>query len=730
MRFMAMAASLVVAALVAVPTAAGALEGRLLRPDGTPVRGARVQVLGERETAVVDEDGRFSLTTTQRPPFDVLITRSDGVVIQPMRVAALASDGTLVLTLEGAMQGSVTVLGAAPDLELPPAAAFTLSGRGDLDQRAPRQLGDVMATIPGTEAVGNGPAAVPAIRGMTSARTLILLDEGRVTAERRAGPSATFLDPATVEEIEVVRGPGSVAYGSDAFGGLIRARTRIQSPGDAPALAWSLTAGSNDSLRAADAEYGFEAFGGGMTLGAGWRDYDDYSSPRGEVPLSGWRGFGGRLGYQRELGSGVLRALWRTDLARDVGKPATDSATRPTWYPEENSHRFSLSYEQPGPGSWERISTHVFWAEYQLLTTSETVSEGVASDRTVADVFSHDWGVRLEGEHGFGRRGRLVLGLDTNGRFGLQATNEKLILAPGGGVVDRELEVSIEDASRWDLGVFAGVSTVVGQVGMSGGIRVDRVQAENRGGYFGDDSQSDSALSGFVAVSVPLAQRLELSVQAARGFRDALLSDRFYRGLTGRGFITGNPDLEPETSRQLDLALRYSSGSVTVAGYAYLYRIEDLIERYRAEDRNYYFRNRGEAEVRGLELELLTALGRSLLGQLAVQWARGEVLDDGSDANDVPSDGVILTVRRDPSLPWWWLARVGAFARDDRPGPSERVRPGFAVLDASLGVRLSKMLQVQLLGRNLLDADYLVSADEKAVPAAGRALELSLRGVF
>lgn len=709
---------------------ASALDGRLLRSDGSPMRGARVQILGEREVVVVDEEGRFRLPDDVRPPFDVLVTRADGVVIQPMRVESLSAEGTVELVLEGAMQGSVTVLGAAPDLELPPAAAFTLSGRRDLDQRAPRQLGDVMATVPGTEAVGNGPAAVPAIRGMTSARTLILIDEGRVTAERRAGPSGTFLDPATVEEVEIVRGPGSVAYGSDAFGGLIRARTRIHSPGDPTALGWGVTAGTGDSLRAADAEYGTDALGGGLTVGAHWREYDDYTSPEGEVPLSGWTGSGARVGYQRELGRGMLRALWRTDLARDVGKPAADSDTRPTWYPEENSHRFSVAYEQPGPGSWTRIATQLFWAEYQLLTTSETVAAGVPSDRTVADVFSHDWGVRLEAERPLGARSRLVVGLDSSGRYGLEATNEKLTYLADGSLERLELEVSIEDASRRDLGLFAGLSTSVGAVGLSAGLRVDRVEAENRGGYFGDDSRSDTAVSGFLAGSVPLAEHLELSLQAARGFRDALLSDRYYRGLTGRGFITGNPGLEPETSRQYDLALRYTAGSVTVAGYGYLYRISDLIERYRGEDRNFYFRNRGEAEIKGLELEVLAALGRDVLGQVAVQWARGEVLDDGSDANDIPSDGVILTLRRDPSRKWWWLTRMGAFARDDRPGPSEQVRPGFVTVDAGLGCKLSELLEVQLLGRNLLDKAYLVSVDENAVLAPGRTVELSVRGVF
>ncbi len=704
-------------------------EGRLVRPDGQPLRGAQVQVLGQRETAIVDRDGRFILETAPPVPFDLLVTRADGVVIAPIRVNAVPAEGPLELAVTTSMTGSVTVLGAAPDLELPPAAAFTLSGTGDIEQRMPRQLGDVLATIPGTEAVGNGPAAVPAIRGMTGSRTLILLDEGRVTAERRAGASATFLVPTTVEEVEIVRGPGSVAYGSDAFGGLIRSRTRIHAPGDDLHLRWSLTGGSNDSLRQAEAEVGFDVLGGGISVGGHWRDSDDYSSPDGVVPYSGGTWSGGRLGYQRELGAGVLRVLWRTDLARDVGKPSTDSDTKPTWYPEENSHRVSARYEQSGPGSWSRLAASVSWDEYQLLTTSDAVSDGIAVSRTTADFFAHDWGMRLEAERTLGSSGRLVVGLDCGGRYGLYASNEKLDLLVDAGFAQPELEVSIEDASRTDLGAFAVGSVQIGRVGLSAGLRADQIESKNSGGYFGNDSRSESAISGFASATVPLAERLELSAQVARGFRDALLSDRYYRGLTGRGFITGNPELEPETSRQLDLALRYTFGSMTVAGYGYLYRIRDLIERFR-ESGDYYFRNRGESEVKGFELEALAALGGGLLGQLAVQWERGEVKDDGSDANDVPSDGVIVTIRRDPSMSWWWLARLAFFARDDRPGPSERVVPGYTTFDAGLGYRLTGSLELQLLGRNLFGRSYLDSADSSAVLAPGRAVEFTIRGLF
>ena len=714
-------------AVVLAATVAAAFDGVLLRPDGSPMRGARVQILGQREVVVVDEDGSFSLPDKVSPPFDILVTRADGVVIQPIRVEALPAEGILELVVEAAMQGSVTVLGAAPDLEVPPAAAFTLSGRGDLEQRAPRQLADVLATVPGTEVVGSGPAAVPAVRGMTSGRTLIMIDEGRVTAERRAGASATFLDPATVDEVEIVRGPGSVAYGSDAFGGVIRARTRLHVPGDEPLLRWGVVAGTGDDIRAAEAEYGRDLLGGGVTFGAHWREVDDYETPEGTMPNSGWEGYGARLGYQRELGRGMLRALWRSDRARDVGKPAADFDTRPTWYPEEDSDRLTLSYEQPGPGSWSRLAASAFWGSYRLLTTSERASGGGATSRTSADVDSDDWGLRLEAERLLGDRARLVTGLDSSGRMGLRASNEILTLDPSGEVQERLVEVSVEDAGRTDLGAFAAVSTTVGRVGLSLGLRFDHVEARNRGGYFGDDRRTEDAVSGFAAVSLPLGEQLELSAQVARGFRDALLSDRYYRGVSGRGFITGNPELEPENSRQLDLALRYNVGRVSVAGYGYLYRIQDLIERYR-DGVDFEFRNRGEAEIRGLELEVLASLGRGILAQAAVQWQRGEILDDGGNANDVPSDGILLTLRRDPSFDWWWMARVAAFDRDDRPGPTEQVVPGFATVDLGGGWRLSRLFEVHVLARNLLDKTYLDSPDENAVLAPGRSFEIALRG--
>ena len=132
---------------------------------------------------------------------------------------------------------------------------------------------------------------------------------------------------------------------------------------------------------------------------------------------------------------------------------------------------------------------------------------------------------------------------------------------------------------------------------------MDFVKSKNRGGFFGDQSISHTAFSGFGAVTIGPFDGLSFTGQVSRGFRDPTLSDRFYRGPSGRGFITGNPDLDPETSVQVDLSVRYTSERLRLMAYVYQYRITDLVERYTTATDFFFFRNRGKAQYRGVEAE-------------------------------------------------------------------------------------------------------------------------------
>jgi len=275
--------------------------------------------------------------------------------------------------------------------------------------------------------------------------------------------------------------------------------------------------------------------------------------------------------------------------------------------------------------------------------------------------------------------------------------------------------------------LYASVDVPVGGAfSLAAGLRGDVVATRNEGGYFGDRSTDNGAVSGFAAVTAGPFSGFSATAQVARGFRDPTLSDRYFRGPTGRGFITGNPALDPETSLQADLALHYSAGGFRAAAYAYEYHIEDLIERYQTETDFFLFRNRGEARLRGIEPEVQTGLPAGFSLELTGHYMRGEVLDDDAGMDGIPPATFTMRLRRDFGRGWAWV-RTAAYGRLDHQGPTEQERPGYGLLDASAGVRVGAKAEVSVVGRNLLDKAYLITPDSRSVLASGISVIGSLR---
>jgi iron complex outermembrane receptor protein len=717
----------VLLAACALASPARALEGVILGPDAAPLAGARITLVGRPGSAVTDSAGRFVLTPDPKPPFQVLVIQADGTTLRPIAVESLPEQGPLEISVPKELTEAITVVGGlVAELEVPPAGAVTLLGRGELEQRPPQRLIDVLKSVPGAWRSEETNVGVPSVRGLSRGRTLVLLDEGRVTAERRAGPSATFLNPETLEAVEVIRGPGSVAYGSDAFGGVIRAISRQPQPGAPTSAHLELTGSTAIEEAAASGEVTTDLLGGGLLAGFHLRRQGDYKSPDGEVANSSSKDYGVRLGFQRPLGRGNLHLGWRLDQARDLERPTNDSEVNRTYYPEENSNRLHFAYQIPRPGAWSEIEIGGFFDSYRLVTNRERLPDGEAPRRiSEADVDAKDYGLRLEAERGFAW-GSLKLGLDANGRFDLHAVDRTFHFDAQDNPAGTAESVTIDSANRNDLAAFAGLGGKAGPVELSGGVRFDQVWTRNNGGHFGDLSTSNRSVSGFVAASWSIVPALQLSLQAARGFRDPTLSDRYFRGVSGRGFVTGNPELKPESSRQFDASLRFTASRFSLGAFGYLYRIADLIERYQA-GADFFFRNRAEAEIRGLELEAYVELGASLRLEASAQASHGEILDDGRPAADIPPAAVSLTLRRDPVERLSWMARFAAYARDDRPGEAEIETPGYSVVDAGAGYRVNDNVSVQLLGTNLLDKRYPAGADENAEVAPGRNFQLTLR---
>ncbi len=699
-----------------------AFDGRVVDTDGKPVANAVVSILGRSGEAITDADGRFEWQPDPAPPFEVLVIQANGTYMKPVLVTDL---GTAVVTIEveALVNEAVTVSGSAPSIESTPGAGATTLSGVDIATRQPSNLIQAIETVAGVSQVSEGQAAVPAVRGLARGRTLILIDGARVTSERRVGPSATFLDPGIVEGVDVARGPGSVAYGSDAFGGVISVRTKRVTPGAPWALQFSGMAGAGIPEWRGAAEVSKGLPEGGFLVAAHTRGADNWQSPEGEVPNSGYEDHGLLARAEHKVGAGTLSAGWQSDFGRDIGRPRNNSEAVRFYYPYEDSHRFTTNYELRDLAGFERVDFSGFLGTYDQRTDQDrfpTPATGRSIERS--DVSANDFSARAFGERLFGRA-RVEIGLDVNGRFDLHATDDRIAYDLAGDLVSSASTVSIDNAHRTDTGVFATIDTALATVvSLAGGVRGDYVTTQNTGGYFGDRSTGHGNASGFAALTAGSFGGFSTTVQVARGFRDPTLSDRYSRGPTGRGFVTGNPDLEPETSLQFDVALRYGAPRYRVAGYYYQYRIDDLVERYQTAPDTFFFRNRGRARVRGVEVEVQAELPRGFSLDVATQVAEGRALDDDAYLDDISPVNLTTVLRKAVGTRAYTQMRLSWFSDDDHPGPTERAVPGYTLLDLAGHVTLARPLQVRISARNLLNEEYYASQDTRAVLAPGRSL--------
>ncbi|KXK03408.1 MAG: ferrienterochelin and colicins outer membrane receptor [Acidobacteria bacterium OLB17] len=106
------------------------------------------------------------------------------------------------------------------------AVPVSVVGRKEIEEQGINTIGDIFRTLPGTSTVNEGAFQVrPRIRGLDSNRVLILVDGERLNNSRtstgQSGVETGLIDTGEIESVEVVRGSGSVLYGTDALAGTI-----------------------------------------------------------------------------------------------------------------------------------------------------------------------------------------------------------------------------------------------------------------------------------------------------------------------------------------------------------------------------------------------------------------------------------------------------------------------------------------------------------------------------
>ena len=681
-----------------------------------PIAGAEVALIGYRGTARTDRSGRFRWTPPPPLPVTVIVILPDCRVARPIRLLEWDGAKDVFLMAESAHTESVSIAGVAPGIDLAPGESTTVLPSADLDLRGPATLSQALENVPGVSFISEGQGAVPAIRGLARGRSLILLDGSRVSTERRAGPNAAFLDPADIERVEIARGPGSVAYGSDAFGGVIAVRTRRPSQEPRLQARVSATLGAGVPERRGDVEVS----AGGILVALRGREFDDYRSPGGTVPNSGWSDGGIRALWEHDTGRRRWSAGWQSDLGRGIGRPRSDVATLRTTTPYENSHRLAASYDERTAGWFSNVRVAALFA----LAADRTEQERLATakqPRSVsrADVSSREAQLRVTGD-GFSVV-KLQVGADFQARYGLEALDTALAYNLAGAVVATQTNHSIDSASQAPGGVFAQTKArSPAGCGSRPGCAPIPCEASTRA------ATSETVTSGTgpsPGSSARRSRRRGRSPSRPR-LRGGFAIPRCRIGSTAaRWAVASSKAIPTSNPRRAGRSISPPAGSPVPSGCpspATTTALPISSSATRPTAANFFFRNRGAARIRGAEFEAEAGLPHGVAMALAAQVATGRDADNGRPLDDIPARSIAVIVRHSAGRTVTSYLRVAAVSRHDAAGPTEVPTPGFAMIDAGAVWRPFARLAVRGTVRNLLDASMSSSAGPRWVYAPGR----------
>ena len=231
-------AALAAAAMLVGPVWAqetGVVGGRVtLMENGGPVHGAVIVVVGAGAVGLTDEQGAFEIDNVPAGSYEVIAQREH--LTADRRMVTVAAGGTATVDFAlglSAVHEELTVTASAGGAETTLEAfnAVTTLDSFDISVEGANTVGEALQNEPGIASRSFGPGTSrPIIRGFDGDRVLILEDGVRTgDLSSQSGDHGVTIDPNGAERIEIVRGPATLLYGSNAVGGLVNVITPHES---------------------------------------------------------------------------------------------------------------------------------------------------------------------------------------------------------------------------------------------------------------------------------------------------------------------------------------------------------------------------------------------------------------------------------------------------------------------------------------------------------------------
>jgi hemoglobin/transferrin/lactoferrin receptor protein len=556
---------------------------------------------------------------------------SEAAEITPQQRPAVKAKEAPAASAPEQKMGEVTVVGSRSErlVDLTSKSVSVIT-REQIKARPGVNIQTLLDDVPGisySRAGGLGGQMV--VRGLNSndPRMVMYVDgdrfRGRNTLEYN------LVDPNQIERIEIIRGPASALYGSDAMNGVINIITR-RAKGDVNGkfhlspLVSSVSYNSVNNQPAGRVELAGVGNGVAMLLGFNGRRAGDYESPLGEVGNSDFSSLGGdlRLGYTLMPGK-------RLELIGKIAEVETGRAGGiggapglPKIRHRENPMReryLKLGYGDSDPIlGLDSLDTSFYVRE--LYTAQNTENRTAANGNvTLSNIYVDGpviWGGKLIGTKAWGNN-LLTAGADFFHENRKGNENDAVTYNASGAVTSTTVRAQRNrDAEQTNVGIFAHNdwdpssrwtvstagrldyirTTVDGSPALEENAALQQALANNL-------ESIDKAATGSIGVIFKPVQQLHLVANAGTAFRAPATFEKFGSFTQAAVNNIANPDLQPETSVTYEAGarLRLPDFHADLTGFYSDY--SDLIQIATINATTKQRQNVGSAVIKGIELE-------------------------------------------------------------------------------------------------------------------------------
>jgi outer membrane cobalamin receptor len=712
---------------------AATLTGRVTDPDGRPVAGARVIVataIGTAADRTTDAAGAFSIDHVAAGKYEIRVL-ADGFQADAIAIA-LAADETREVGVQlhlSALTESIVVSAAQIDVPLSRAAdSVTVITAADLQARQIETVADALRLVPGltvTRSGGRGAITSLFPRGGASNYTLVLVDGIRANSFG-GGYDFAHLSVADVDRIEIVRGPESALFGSDAIGAVVQIVTKRGGRPHADALVEGGSQGTARTTIGASGSSGAWSFGGGAEH-ARSDGFTGIAPADGELVKNDDYHFShvsGTLGWQRPNGPDVL-------VSGNLGR---DERGFPGPFGSDPAGNFSgVDTVSRGVNNTRQIGARI------THPWSANVRQRIEANYTdLAGTFTSPYGPSTSGTRRLD--GRLqedaAFTSSLGGSAGVEFLRESGSSSYVTGAADEPIAIH-----RATTGAFAELRYVGRErLFVTGGVRIEHItrdavepNADAARPAFPDqtlDSVNPKIAASYLLTRPGSAASTRLRASAGSGIRPP---DAFEIA------FTDNPNLKPERNRSVDAGVeqQFANGAYALSATAFSNSYDDLIITVGTSLRGasrYQTDNISNARSRGAELSGDARLAKGFRLHANYTFLDTEILSvDGAALAPPPfkvGDALIRRPRHQGALDLTYAAgRVTAFGEvttrgqildvDPNFGASGGLffSPGFTVVNAGASVRLARGLDVYARVLNVANRAF---EETLGFPALGR----------